>query len=103
MDERVKQTIKNVIGIMFIIVAGGAWLLIWSLGLVLAHYSYQLNKNIGAFLGLIFFSVIVWFVYKLALGIMRGGKWLKFFLIIFWIIIIGIVGINIFIPEIWLK
>lgn len=97
MDETMKKVIKTVAGIMLIAIAGGVWIGIWTVGLALAYYSYEINnKAIGSFLGLLLFSAIVWCVYEPGRRMMGSGRWQKCFLIIFWLAVIAIVCINVF-------
>ncbi|OGX16201.1 MAG: hypothetical protein A2166_06755 [Omnitrophica WOR_2 bacterium RBG_13_41_10] len=103
MNETAKKIIKNVLGIALIIVSGCVWLWLGSVGLVLARYNYELNNTLGAHFGLIVCAVIFWFIYRTGRRMLGNGTVLKIFLIVFWLVVIGIVGINLFIPDIWLK
>ena len=83
----------NIIGIIAFLAAVFIWFWVGTVGLYIASYSHQMNKEIWSFFMLGIGIIIGGIVIKIGIGIFRRKRWSRKALLIFWSLVsIGIVG-----------
>ncbi|MFC1590257.1 hypothetical protein ACFL42_02045 [Candidatus Omnitrophota bacterium] len=86
--------ILRIMGILAMLAAGFIWLWSGTIGLAMAVYSFQLNKEIGSFVSLGIGAAIGLIVFKTGIGVLRREQWARKALLVFWLIVsVSIIGL----------
>ena len=76
----------NIIGVLAILTALFIWFWVFTVGLVISQYSYQLNNNASPFLIQAAGGIIGALVIKIGIGTFRRESWARKGLLVFWLL-----------------